>query len=151
MYYGIQFRSEAHGDGEMRGYQADIGQDWWGKLYEENGRELLSDQPGDEHVRAGEWNTYEILAIGDRIRTSINGNLCVDREDPDGASSGVIGLQVHSGDPTEIRFKDFRLELDPEPVMKTAPDSGGVWQTLLVLLGFGAVCVFLALRLSRRG
>ena len=43
---GIQFRSEALPDGEMRGYQADIGVGWWGKLYEENRRGLLSEEVG---------------------------------------------------------------------------------------------------------
>ncbi|WP_419195057.1 hypothetical protein [Novipirellula herctigrandis] len=28
---GIQFRSKVH-DGEVSGYQADIGKGWWGKL-----------------------------------------------------------------------------------------------------------------------
>ena len=27
---------------------------------------------------------------------------------------GIIGLQVHSGGPTEVRFKDFKLELNPK-------------------------------------
>src|SRR5690606_33309383 len=35
---GVQFRSEPIEHGEARGYQADIGPGWWGKLYEENGR-----------------------------------------------------------------------------------------------------------------
>ena len=38
---GVQFRSEALPDGEMRGPQADVGAGWWGKLYEENGRGAL--------------------------------------------------------------------------------------------------------------
>ena len=41
---GIQFRSEALPDGEVKGYQADAGPGWWGKLYEERGRALLSPQ-----------------------------------------------------------------------------------------------------------
>ena len=145
---GIQFRSEAYGEGEMRGYQADIGADWWGKLYEENGRELLFEQPGDRHVREGEWNTYEILAIGDHIQTSINGELCTDLVDPDGAARGMIGLQVHSGDPTEVRFRNFQLELNPEPVLKTAPSSGGGWPALVLFVALGGLCVLL---LRRRG
>ena len=30
----------------MKGYQADVGPGWWGKLYEENGRGLLWDEVG---------------------------------------------------------------------------------------------------------
>jgi hypothetical protein len=54
---------------------------------------------GEEFVKKGDWNRYEIVAAGSRVRTWINGNLCVDRDDPEGARRGVIGLQLHSGGP----------------------------------------------------
>jgi hypothetical protein len=109
---GVQFRSEPlDGYHEVRGYQADIGPTWWGKLYEENGRALLWDKPGDSHVKHGEWNRYEIEAIGSRIRTWINGQPCVDLNDPDGRRRGIFALQVHSGDATEVRFRDLKLEV----------------------------------------
>ncbi|HJT36546.1 MAG TPA: PVC-type heme-binding CxxCH protein [Pirellulales bacterium] len=110
---GIQFRSEALPDGEMRGYQADVGPGWWGKLYEENGRALLSDRSGEAYVRRGEWNEYRIEAVGGKIRTWINDHPCVDLDDPSGARRGIFALQLHSGGPTEVRFKDLRLELLP--------------------------------------
>lgn len=109
---GIQFRSETLPGGEMRGYQADIGAGWWGKLYEESGRGLLWDKSGESHVRAGEWNDYEILARGSRIQTWINGQPCVDLEDSAGARQGVLALQLHAGPPMEVRFKDFALEVE---------------------------------------
>jgi putative membrane-bound dehydrogenase-like protein len=113
---GVQFRSEALPDGEMRGYQADIGPGWWGKLYEENGRALLWDRSGEAHVRPGDWNDYEIIAQGSRIVTRINGQTCVDLDDPAGLRRGVFGLQLHSGGPTEVRFRNLTLEvLGPEP------------------------------------
>ena len=80
---------------------------------------LLQDVDGAQHVRVGEWNTYEILAVGSRIRTAINGRLCVDLDDPDGAHSGIVGLQVHSGGPTEVRFRKFRVEVDPDDELIT--------------------------------
>ena len=98
----------------MKGYQADIGAGWWGKLYEENGRGLLWDKSGEAHVKPGEWNNYEIEAVGRKIRTWINGKLCVDLDDPDGARRGIFAFQLHSGGPTEVRFKDIELELNPE-------------------------------------
>ncbi|KAA5546364.1 DUF1080 domain-containing protein [Roseiconus nitratireducens] len=107
---GIQFRSEAH-DGEVSGYQADIGQGWWGKLYEEHGRGLLWDQSGEKFVKPGEWNQYEIVARGDHLKTYINGNLCVDLADPKGADRGIIAFQLHSGGKTEVRFRNMQLEL----------------------------------------
>lgn len=108
---GIQFRSEPLADGEMRGPQADIGAGWWGKLYEESGRGLLWSKPGDQHVKKDEWNDYKIEAIGGRIRTWVNGQLSVDLDDPKLSQRGIIGLQLHSGGPMEVRFRDLRLEL----------------------------------------
>ncbi len=108
---GIQFRSEVQADGHMKGYQADIGPGWWGKLYEEHGRALLWDKSGEQHLKPGEWNRYEVEAIGPRIRTYLNGQLCVDLNDEPGARSGLIGLQLHSGGATEVRFKNMVVEL----------------------------------------
>jgi putative membrane-bound dehydrogenase-like protein len=108
---GIQLRSQPLSDGEVRGYQADVGVGWWGKIYEERGRGLLVDNDAEKHVRPGEWNTYEIVAVGSRVRTWINGQSCVDLDDPAGARRGVIALQLHSGGATEVRFRNFALEL----------------------------------------
>lgn len=120
---GVQFRSEPFEGHEMRGPQADIGAGWWGKLYEENGRGLLADRAGDAFVKPGDWNTYEILAVGGKIRTAINGQLCTDLDDSKVARRGVVGLQVHSGGPMEVRFKEFELELHPKFALKTAKTS----------------------------
>ena len=116
---GIQFRGEALPSGEVKGYQADIGAGWWGKLYEEEGRALLWDKSGEQFVNRDGWNKYEILAVGHHIRTAINGNLCVDLKDPEGATQGVIAFQLHSGGPMEVRFRNFELEVNPKPELKT--------------------------------
>ena len=108
---GIQFRSVPLPNGEMRGYQADIGAGWWGKLYEESGRALLWDKSGEKHVKLDDWNKYEVIAAGSKIRTLINGELCVDLDDPAGARRGVVGLQLHSGGATEVRFRNLELKL----------------------------------------
>jgi putative heme-binding domain-containing protein len=109
---GVQFRSDPlNGFNEVRGYQADVGPTWWGKLYEENGRALLWEKSGESHVKNGEWNHYEIEAIGSRVRTWINGQLCVDLDDPDGKRAGILALQIHSGPPMEVRFKNLQLEV----------------------------------------
>jgi putative heme-binding domain-containing protein len=116
---GIQFRSEPLPGGEVKGYQADVGAGWWGKLYEEEGRALLWDQSGEQHVNREGWNTYEILAVGHKIRTAINGHPCVDLNDPKGAPQGIIAFQLHAGGPMEVRYKDFELEVNPEFELKT--------------------------------
>ncbi|MDX1946127.1 MAG: family 16 glycoside hydrolase [Pirellulaceae bacterium] len=113
---GIQIRSVPIENGLMRGYQCDIGPGWWGKLYEEHGRALLEAKGGEEFVKKGDWNRYEIVAAGSRVRTWINGQLCVDRDDPLGARSGVLGLQLHSGGPTEVHYRNLKLTLLPTHV-----------------------------------
>ena len=108
---GVQFRSVPLPDGEMRGPQADAGAGWWGKLYEENGRGLLWKESGEKHVVPGGWNEYVVEARGGRVRTWINGKPCVDLDDPKVSRRGVFGLQMHSGGPLEVRFKDIKLEV----------------------------------------
>jgi putative membrane-bound dehydrogenase-like protein len=117
---GLQFRSEPFGQFEMKGPQADAGAGWWGKLYEENGRALLWDKSGDSCVKADDWNTYEVVAVGGKVRTAINGILCVDLDDPKISRQGIFGLQAHAGGPMEVRFKDFQLELNPKFELLTA-------------------------------
>jgi len=115
---GVQFRSEPFGTTEMKGPQADVGAGWWGKLYEESGRGLLWAKSGEAHVRKNEWNTYEIIAKGSKVQTFINGQPCVDLDDPKISRRGIFALQIHSGPAMEVRFKDLHLEC-------STPDAGG--------------------------
>lgn len=121
---GIQIRSTPIEHGEMKGYQCDIGPGWWGKLYEENGRALLWNKSGEAHVKKGDWNKYEIVAIGSRVRSWINGQPCVDLDDPDGARRGVIAFQIHSGPAMEVRFRNIKLELLSQKPEKTSARFG---------------------------
>jgi hypothetical protein len=118
---GIQFRSVPHNGNEMAGPQADAGKGWWGKLYGENfGDKVIGEnKSGEQVVIPNEWNTYEVLAVGTKVRTAINGHLCVDEDIPNLPKTGIFGLQVHAGGPTEVRFKDLELELDPKFELKT--------------------------------
>ncbi len=111
---GVQFRSIPLPNGEVKGPQADVGAGWWGKLYEENGRGLLWKEPGDMHVKKEEWNDYTIEANGPRVRTYLNGQLCVNLDDPQIARRGLFALQLHSGGALAVRFKDLRLEVLPK-------------------------------------
>jgi putative heme-binding domain-containing protein len=120
---GIQFRSQPReGFQEVFGYQADVGADWWGKLYEENGRALLWDKPGEQFVLPNKWNKYEIRAEGSHIQTWINGNPCVDLDDPAGKRRGIFAVQLHSGGPTEVRFRNFELKILPGVEQTSSPE-----------------------------
>jgi hypothetical protein len=121
---GIQFHSEVFHDNEMAGPQADAGKGWWGSLYGENfgNKTLCKNLAGEQVVKPNDWNTYEIVAVGSKIRTAINGHLCVDVDDPKCVRTGLFGLQVHSGKATEVRFKDFEFEENPKFELKTVKE-----------------------------
>ena len=116
---GIQFRSVVFKGNEMKGYQADAGAGWWGKLYEESGRGLLVKDDNDKVVNKDDWNTYEVVAVGHKILIAINGHKTAEIDDEKGAASGIFGLQVHAGGPTEVRWKDLKLELNPKAELTT--------------------------------
>ena len=57
----------------MTGYQADLGDKYWGSLYDESRRnKTLVGAPAEadqgDSRSAGDWNDYEIRAEGPRIR-----------------------------------------------------------------------------------
>jgi hypothetical protein len=115
---GVQFRSQrVPNDTEMTGYQADLGDpSWWGCIYDESRRNKVLAQTDmtklNKVLRRGDWNDYEIRAEGRRMRTYLNGVLCVDYTEKDDRipQQGRLGLQIHAGGPAEVWFKDIRLE-----------------------------------------
>lgn len=114
---GIQFRSErVPNDSEMKGYQADIGEGWFGTLYDESRRNQPMAKPSEASVKTavklGDWNDYEVRCEGPHIVLKINGVLMVDYTEADASipQHGRIGLQVHGGGRTEVFFKDLFLE-----------------------------------------
>jgi hypothetical protein len=118
---GVQFRSQratnpAH---EMVGYQADIGDKYWGSLYDESRRNKVLAQPDPTLlaglVKIGDWNDYEVHAEGRRIRLVLNGRETVDYTEPDASlpQSGLIGLQIHGGGKARVSYKDITIEERP--------------------------------------
>jgi len=113
---GIQFRSKkANASGQAVGYQADVGGGVWGKLYHEHGRGKLDwNNNAAGAVKPGDWNRYEILAVGHKIWTAINGKLCVALEDPKGELSGKISFQVHGGPAQTVLYRKPTLIHNPK-------------------------------------
>ena len=114
---GVQFRSRrlekpAH---EMTGYQADLGDKYWGSLYDESRRNKTLVAPDakliGEILKRGDWNDYEIRAEGPRIRLSINGRQTIDYTETDPAipREGLIGLQIHGGGKAEAWYRDITI------------------------------------------
>jgi len=115
---GVQVRSKPvkNPPYELSGYQADMGEGWWGALYDESRRNKVLVKPEADAVKKAlkpnEWNNYEIRCEGKRIRTSINGVPMIDYSEPDDSIEqfGIIGLQVHGGGQTEAWYKNITIE-----------------------------------------
>lgn len=148
---GIQFRSGIKSDGHAVGYQADIdlAGKWAGTLYDEHtgrralakrGQKTVIDATGKresieianadelmENLNKDGWNEYEIRAQGTELKLSINGKVTahvIDDEKAHQDLSGKLALQLHSGPPMKIQFKDIYL--------KRLPLTGGRKKIVLV-------------------
>jgi Domain of Unknown Function (DUF1080) len=64
----------------------------------------------------GEWNDCVVVADGNHITYSINGQVTTEMIDnsPKALKSGVIGLQMHHGYTMTIQFKDLKIKMLPE-------------------------------------
>jgi hypothetical protein len=113
---GIQFRSKPmQGSHEVIGYQADMGAQYWGCLYDESRRKKVLVQASAESLAGldkGGWNTYRITARGNHIVLELNGRKTVEysETEPGIERSGFIALQLHSGPAFEMRFKNLRIQ-----------------------------------------
>jgi hypothetical protein len=114
---GIQIRSRrVPNHHEVSGYQADLGDSWWGALYDESRRNKMLVQPDPADVakviKPDDWNQYVIRCQGRRIQLWINDRQTVDYTEPDESleQTGIIGLQIHGGPPGEAWYKDIEIK-----------------------------------------
>ncbi len=120
---GIQIRSLSKPDymnGRVHGYQVEIDPSpraYSGGLYDEARRMWLypitRNADSRKAFRPGEWNSYRIEAIGNSIRTWVNGIMCTNLA-VDFTSEGFIALQVHSVDKpeqvgTQVKWRNIRI------------------------------------------
>ena len=113
---GIQIRTKRiPNHHEVSGYQADMGEGWWGSLYDESRRRRVLAKADPAHIKkilkAEDWNRYEIRCEGRRIRLYINGALTVDytESDPKIPLEGVIAVQIHGGPPSEAWYRNIAI------------------------------------------
>lgn len=100
---------------KAKGMEADARFPLWAALYDESRRRIpLAVAAPDkvmQHLKEGDWNALRVRAEGKRIRIWLNDELMTDYEEAeDVAQSGKIGLQVHSGPPLEVWYKDIFIE-----------------------------------------
>jgi prenyltransferase beta subunit len=118
---GVQFRSVRVPGHEMSGYQADIGENFWGALYDESRRNKILVAPKPEALKGlakTDWNHYVIRSMGDKINLSLSGQTTVRdyrEQDSQIARSGLIAVQIHAGGPMEVQFKDVMIQPLPTP------------------------------------
>lgn len=130
---GVQFRSERiPNHHEMIGYQADVGEQYWGCLYDESRRNKVLVRPPDrleKVLKKADWNEYQIRCMGKRIEMYLNGLKVVDytEEQADIPRNGRIALQVHSSnEPIRVEFKEIYLQEFPVPIEEAADRTGFV-------------------------
>ena len=122
---GIQIRSLARRrNGRVYGYQVEIDPSdraWSAGIYDEGRRGWLAPLKDKQDARAAfkqnEWNHYRVEAVGDSIKTWINGVAAADLKD-DMTAKGFIGLQVHGvgkrTEPLTVRWRNLRIkEIQP--------------------------------------
>ncbi|MCA8957045.1 MAG: DUF1080 domain-containing protein [Planctomycetes bacterium] len=122
---GVQIRShstKSYKNGRVHGYQVEIDPDlrrnrlWTGGIYEEGRRGWLQDLSRNEAARKafkpGEWNAIRVRAVGDSLRTWVNGVAAADLVDSM-TLTGFIALQVHGvgkrADPLTVRWRNLRI------------------------------------------
>jgi hypothetical protein len=113
---GVQLRSKRIPDHhEMIGYQADLGEKYWGALYDESRRNKIMASPDHDQLakvlKLGDWNKYRILCEGRHIQLWINDFQTVDYTEADETieQSGLIALQIHGGPPGEAHYRNIRI------------------------------------------
>ena len=119
---GFQIRSSYDEEkATMAGYQADVGEKYWGRLYDQSrGRGLLGQYEEGidlaKDINWNEWNSYVVRCEGPRIRIWINGKLFTDYTEKTEKFIGVkgrLGLQLHWGPPSVRYHRNIRIkELD---------------------------------------
>ncbi len=135
---GIQYRSSEleNSDFAMSGYQSDIDASlrYAGMIYEERGRGFLAPRSQvnyrgpsvsgtlaslgtsnelREVIKTDDWNEIHIIARGNTLIQIYNGrmmSMLIDDDIAGRAMEGLIGLQVHTGEPMKIEFRNIRLK-----------------------------------------
>ena len=136
IYYHARKRAAEQKKGEaMVGTQADFSADgrWTGVIMEYTLREVLAERGqkvlietngvkqiigslGDSSqllaaVKTNDWNDYMVLSKGGKVKLIINNTTMSELEDQDPKRlvRGWLALQVHTGPPMKVQFKDIYL------------------------------------------
>lgn len=119
---GVQFRSFVNDIGQVYGYQCELDTDefrsWTGGIYDQSRRNLFlypltRNEKGKKAFKNGVWNKVRVEAIGNKIRTWVNGVQCSNLID-DTSKTGFIAMQLHSINSEKdlgkvVKWKNMRI------------------------------------------
>ena len=133
---GVMYRSQPHDKEKLRlkGNQCDIHPkpEYCAMLYSEaTGRKIIAERgtkvkvpaetgepqvlwksPEVSAVDISKWQTYKIVAQGNKLQHYVNGELAMELTDnhKDIALRGILALQLHRGKPMKAYFKNIYLK-----------------------------------------
>ncbi len=116
---------------DVPGYQVDMGDGYWGCLWDEHHRQKkIIDYPkasADQILHPDDWNHYYFRCVGHHITIFLNGVKTGDVDDvasgadPGGFESGPVGFQLCHGANTVGSFKNIYIKLLKPALKSTAP------------------------------
>ncbi len=135
----------------VHGYQVEIDPDmgrkrmWSAGIFDEARRKWLFPAPGDKAAEKAfseqglkvfkpeDWNHVRVEAVGDSIKTFLNGEPCAVLKDSM-TLRGIIGLQVHAigknkeHEGTQVRWRNLKItDLDPPANTLTEEEKTAGW------------------------
>jgi len=85
--------------------------------FDENGKatkEPIKEAAGEAWFKLEEWHEYHLICIGHRLTLKVDDRLAaevIDNDPKQFDAQGILGLQLHSGPPTVVQFKDIRVKI----------------------------------------
>jgi hypothetical protein len=112
VYSGILYEERARGILAQRGQKTVI-KDADGKHKVEVTGSLGKSEEIQAKIKNEDWNDYVVIAKGNHLQHFINGMQTVDVTDEQtskAAKSGIFALQIHTGAPMTVQFKNIRIK-----------------------------------------
>ena len=135
---GVCIRIAPENYDSVPGYQVDMGDGYWGCLWEEHKRSkrvfAYPKEDADKILHHDDWNHYFVRAVGHHITIYLNSVKTADGDDPEGLLSGPLGFQLCHGGNEVASFRNIyiktrftaagtegRKRIDAPPTKGTAP------------------------------
>ncbi len=111
---GVCARIQPKSYDDVPGYQVDMGDGYWGCLWDEHHRQTkIFDFPkaeADKILHKDDWNHYFVRMAGTHITIYLNGVKTAEGDDPGGFPSGPLGFQLCHGDNTVASFRNIYVK-----------------------------------------